>query len=156
VHLFIFYWAILSVITPPVCLAAYVAAGISGAHWLPTGVTAWRLGIAAFIVPFMFAFNPHLLLQGDLLPVIVAVITSFIGVGCLAAGAMGYLLLNLNIVQRIILIFGALCLINPKYMTDILGLSAAALVVIWQISVSRKQKSSVSEQSTAIPNETQT
>ena len=155
VHLFIFYWAILSVITPPVCLAAYVAAGISGAHWLPTGITAWRLGIAAFIVPFMFAFNPALLLQGDLLLVIVAAMTSLVGVACLAAGAMGYLLSNLNIVQRIVLILGALCLIQPKYVTDILGLAAAALVVIWQILWSRKHTSSAPEQSTTIPTETQ-
>lgn len=150
VHLFIFYWAILSVITPPVCLAAYVAAGISGAHWLPTGIAAWRLGIAAFIVPFMFAYNPLLLLQGDTLPVIVAVITSLIGVGCLAAGVMGYLLSNLKIIQRVILILGSLCLIHPKYMTDLFGFGAAVVVVIWQILWPNKQKSSVSEQSAEV------
>jgi len=144
VHLFIFYWAILSVITPPVCLAAYVAAGISGAKWLPTGIEAWRLGIAAFIVPFMFAFNPRLLLQGDFLPVVIAVFTSFIGVGCLAAGAMGYLLSNLNIVQRIILILGAVLLIQPKYLTDTVGIGAAVLVLIWQILRPYK-KSRISE-----------
>lgn len=137
-HLFIFYWAILSVITPPVCLAAYVAAGISGAHWFPTGLTAFRLGIAAYIVPFMFVLNPLLLLQGDILSVFLAAVTAIIGVGCLAAGAAGFLLRNANILQRIILIASSLLLIHPSYVTDIIGIGAAALVVIWQLVLTRR------------------
>jgi TRAP transporter 4TM/12TM fusion protein len=139
-HLFIFYWSILSVITPPVCLAAYVAAGISGAHWLPTGWMAMRLGIAAYIVPFMFAFNPQLLLKGEFFEIMQVVITSIIGVCCLAAGMEGYLLTDANILQRIILLISALSLIDPGVMTDIVGIGGAFLVVVWQIFLARRVK----------------
>lgn len=90
-HLFVFYYAILSVITPPVCMAAFSGAAIADAPPMKTGFTSSQLGIVAFIIPFMFVYEPALLLQGSPVQVVQAVITAIIGVVGLAAGMQGWL-----------------------------------------------------------------
>ena len=88
-HMFVLYYAILSEITPPVCLSAYAGASIAGANAMQTGWRAFRLGIVAYIIPFIFVFQPALLLTGEFSHVAQALVTSFIGVITLAGGIAG-------------------------------------------------------------------
>lgn len=92
VHLFILYWAMLSFITPPVALGAYAAASIAGAKPIQTGFAAMRLGSVIYFIPFLFMLDTGLLMQGDLLSIIVAVLRAVLAVGLVTAGLQGYLL----------------------------------------------------------------
>jgi TRAP transporter 4TM/12TM fusion protein len=130
-HLFVFYFAIISAITPPVCAAVYVAAAIARADWVRTGFLATKLGLAGFIAPYMFVYSPALLLQGSWAEVTWATVTSCVGVIALAAGSMGFFLRPAGWLERIALIAAALLLIKPGVYTDAAGalLLAAVLVV---------------------------
>jgi TRAP transporter 4TM/12TM fusion protein len=90
-HLFLFYFGMLSMITPPVCLATYAAASIGGADFMRTGWTGMRLGIVAYVVPFVFAFHPALLMRGPLPEIVLATATAALGVALLAIGCAGHL-----------------------------------------------------------------
>src|SRR5690606_34617077 len=98
-HMFTFYFAILSAITPPVALAVYAANGLSNAGLWETGLAALKLGATGYIVPFMFVFGPALLMVGEPLWIATSAVTATIGVACLAAGLSGYLLAPLNMVM---------------------------------------------------------
>jgi len=140
-HFFIFYFAIISAITPPVALAAYAAAGISGADPLKTGITACRLGIAAFIVPYMFVYAPQLLLVGSTVKIIMATVSSMLGVVALAGSAVGWFYKRATTFERILLMAGALSLIKPGIYTDIAGLALLAVVVAMQMMIQREPSS---------------
>ncbi len=129
-HMFAFYFAILSAITPPVALAVYAANGISGAGLWDTGVAALKLGATGYIVPFMFVFGPSLLLIGEPLTVLLTAATALIGVTCLASGLSGYLVAPLALWQRIGLIAAALTLIKPGLATDAIGLALAISILV--------------------------
>jgi TRAP transporter 4TM/12TM fusion protein len=131
-HLFVFYFAILSAITPPVALAVYAACGISRSSLWESGWAAVKLGATGYIVPFMFAFSPALLLIGPWPEVSVATLTALIGVTCLAGSLHSYFLGPANVWQRAALLLAAVCLIKPGWVTDIVGGSALALVLITQ------------------------
>lgn len=143
-HLFAFYFANVANITPPVALAAYTAAGLSGASPMKTGYRAFKLGIAAYIVPFMFALNSALLLDMSLgVAVIVqAVATGFIGIFCLAAAAEGYMMTQLKIWQRTALVAAAVLMVNTGTVTDLAGiiLAGVTLVPVWLSQERRKIK----------------
>jgi len=121
-HLFVFYFGIISAITPPVAGAAYAASPIAGVEPMKIGFTACRLGIAAFIVPYMWIYGPELLLIGEAGNLILVVITSTIGVMACACAIQGYGLVRLNIFERGLLALAALLLIKPGWLTDVLGL----------------------------------
>lgn len=127
-HLFIFYFGIISAITPPVALASIVAAGIAQERVWPTSVTAFRLGIAAFILPFMFVYNPALILEGSLADVVLSIITAVTGVYALSAGLQRYFVAPLGIWSSSIAVVGALLLITPGLVTDAIG--AGVLLVL--------------------------
>lgn len=112
-HMFLFYFGCLSFITPPVCVAAYIAAGISGGDPWRTGLRAVRLGSAAFLVPWAFIFNPGILMLGS--PVEIALAFFFIALGAILVGVAfeGYLLADLKIWERILLALLGLCLFVP-------------------------------------------
>ncbi|MCW5750956.1 MAG: TRAP transporter permease, partial [Alphaproteobacteria bacterium] len=112
-HLFVFYFAILSAITPPVALAVYAACGISQARLWDTGWAAVKLGATGYIIPFMFAFAPSLLLIGHWSVVGLTVVTAVTGVVCLAAALQGYLFRTAPIWQRVVLGGAAITLIKP-------------------------------------------
>lgn len=131
-HLFIFYFAIISNITPPVALAAFAAAGIAGSEPMKTGLTAIRLGIAAFIVPYMFIYGPELLLIGGTVDIILAVITAIIGIMGIGAATEGWLLKKVTIFERILLIAGSLCMVHPNFVTDLAGLVILVSVYLIQ------------------------
>ena len=121
-HFFVFYFGVAALITPPVCPTSYIAAGIAGAPPMRTGLTAARLAIAGFIVPFIFVFQPALLMEGTATDIIFAAATTFIATIALAGGLAGYMFGNLNILWRIILLTGAaLVVYYPPGVTPIFG-----------------------------------
>lgn len=139
-HFFIFYFAIISAITPPVALAAYAAAGISGADPLKTAVTACRLGLAAFIVPYMFVFAPQLLLVGSTSEIVIAIFSSMVGVVALASSVVGWFIKRANAVDRVLLMVAALTLIKAGVTTDLIGLGILILVTLMQILLKERKK----------------
>ena len=112
-HLFVFYFGMLNAITPPVALAAYTGASIAGSNPTQTGLTAVRLGLAGFIVPFMFAFGPSLLLIGTISEIVLDTITALIGVYFLAIALEGFSE-HLSLFKRVCLTGAALLLIYPN------------------------------------------
>jgi TRAP-type uncharacterized transport system fused permease subunit len=134
--MFIFYFGVLANVTPPVAIAAYTGAGIAGADPMRTGFIAWRLALAGFILPFMWVYNPALLLIGSPGTVAVAVVTAMVGIGSLAAAVQGYLFgLRAPWYLRLLLFAGALGLIKPGTTTDLLGLGLVALAVVLRFTL---------------------
>ena len=132
-HMFVFYYAILSAITPPVAMAVYAANGISRAGLWDSGLSALKLGATGYIVPFMFVFGPALLLIGPWTTVALTVVTAVTGVVCLAAGLTGYLMGVAAPWQRILLVSAALVLIKPGLASDAVGLICLGLVLASQL-----------------------
>ena len=140
-HFFVFYFGIVADITPPVALAAYAGSAIAKGNPMKTGITATRLAIAAFIIPFIFAYSREILFIGDNIlwyDIVLIVITATIGMIGVAAGLSGYLLKNMNIFERLLTIAGGLCLIIPGIMTDVIGLGLIGIVVLMQLFLQRK------------------
>ncbi len=131
-HLFVFYFAIISAITPPVAMAVYAAAGISGSNIWKTGLAAMKAGATGFIVPFMFVYGPSLLLIGSPTSIITTIISASIGVILLSAGLMGWLLKEATLLERAMLVAGAICLIKPGLWTDLVGLGLLTAVILLQ------------------------
>ncbi|MBI1396589.1 MAG: TRAP transporter fused permease subunit [Betaproteobacteria bacterium] len=131
-HMFVFYFAILSAITPPVALAVYAANGISRAALWESSWAALRLGATGYIVPFMFVFGPALLMIGSPARITLAAVTAIVGVVCLAGGLSGYFLRNATMWQRVLLVGAAFALIKPGVATDIAGAIMIALVIASQ------------------------
>ena len=121
-HLFVFYFAILSVITPPVAISLYAANGLSGAGLWESGIAAIKLAATGYIIPFMFVFGPSLLLIGYWGNVAWSVLTAGLGVICLASSLHGYLLLPINVYFRSILFCSAIALMRPGIESDLVGL----------------------------------
>jgi TRAP transporter 4TM/12TM fusion protein len=140
-HIFVFYFAVVSAITPPVALASYAAAGISGANAIGTSVASFKVGIAAFIVPFMVFYNPALLLDGGTFEVARAVVTAVAGIFLLSAGVQGWLAGGRTpVLAQIALIAAALFLIEGALVSDAAGLALAAGAVAWQRLVRARRK----------------
>lgn len=137
-HLFVFYFGIISTITPPVALTAFAAAGIGDANPTKVGGTAFAYGIAAYIVPYMFVFSPSLLMEGDVIGIFIAIITSLFGVYVISSGVVGYFKCNLKLYERIIMFISGIMLVKPGIYTDIAGLMLFFIIVI--ISKKRSQK----------------
>jgi TRAP transporter 4TM/12TM fusion protein len=130
-HMFVFYFACLSAITPPVALAAFAGAGVAKAKPMEVAFTSVKLGIAAFIVPFMFAYNPTLLLKGSILEIIISTITSLIGTFALASAVQGWLLGDrINMLLRALLLSSSIILIKSGLVSDIIGLVIIAVVIV--------------------------
>ncbi|PWJ15904.1 TRAP transporter permease [Jannaschia seohaensis] len=125
-HFFVFYFAVVSAITPPVALASYAAAGISGANPMETSVASFKIGIAAFIVPFMFFYNSAILMDGTWFEVIRAAITATFGVFLLSAGVQGWFIGGRPAwFLRVGLIAAALFMIEGGLISDLVGLGLA-------------------------------
>jgi len=136
--MFAFYFAILSAITPPVALAVFAAAGLAKANMWATGWAAMRAAAPAYIVPFMFVYEPALLLIGDWTTSLHATASALFGVILLLAGLFGYLLRPATWWQRALLIAAALLLIQPGWVSDGVGFALAALVGGVQVANSRR------------------
>ncbi len=128
-HLFVFYFACLSAITPPVALAAYAGAGIAKCSPMTTAVEACKLGFAGFMVPFAFCYNPAMMMQGNVAEILSVFISAFIGVSIMSAGFQGWLLWKLHLLERIIFICAGLLMFIPGTLTDITGLAIAIVLI---------------------------
>jgi TRAP transporter 4TM/12TM fusion protein len=142
-HFFIFYFAWLSAITPPVAIASYAAAGLADANPNSTGWEAFKLGLAAFIVPYMLVFSNALLLIGSTGTIIQSTITAIIGVIIFGMGIGGWVVHNANMTVRIVTVIASLLMIDQGLMTDIIGLALFAVVVILQKFVFKDKKPTV-------------
>jgi TRAP-type uncharacterized transport system fused permease subunit len=139
-HMFAFYFAILSAITPPVALAVYAASGLAKSDIWKTGWAAVKVGAAGFVVPFMFAYEPALLMIGDWPTIGWRFVLSCVGIGMLAAGLHGYLLRAMPYWERGIAIIAALLLVAPELMTDMIGLALMAGLLAFQYMGQRVAK----------------
>ncbi len=142
-HMFVFYFGIVADITPPVALAAYAGSAIAKSNPMKTGVTATRLAITAFIVPYIFAFSPEMLIIGADKPwyeIVLLVITAVIGIFMISAGMEGYLLKNMPWWQRIMALAGGLCMVIPGIVTDAAGVALIVLLVIIQKFTGKKEE----------------
>ncbi|MBI3078839.1 MAG: TRAP transporter permease [Deltaproteobacteria bacterium] len=126
-HMFVFYFAIISAITPPVAMAVYAAAGIGGANIWKTGLAAVRIGATGFVVPYMFVFGPPLLSIGQPLEIALAFATACFGVTALAMGLQGWMLQRVTVPERLLLLAAAVALIKPGWVTDLAGLALLGL-----------------------------
>ncbi len=138
-HFFVFYFGIVADITPPVALAAYAGSAIAKAPPMKTAFNATRLAIAAFIVPYILAFNPAMLfIETNVVQVIQICVTSLFGIFGIAASLNGFLFGKLNPVFRVLLIAGGLCMMDPGAMTDIVGMVLVIGTTLWQYISSKK------------------
>lgn len=137
-HFFVFYFGVVAVITPPVCPASYVAAGIANAPPMKTALAGCRVGIAAFIAPFIFAYHPGLLMIGPVTDIIWAFFISLVSVFAMAGGLGGYLLKPLNRWERALAIGSSLLIIAPELITTIVGIVITLLMCAYQLLWHRK------------------
>lgn len=129
-HLFVFYYACLSAITPPVALAAYAAAGISGGTPMRTGLEACKVGFAGFIVPFMFVYNSAMMANGNFGEILWCAVTGLIGVMSMSAGFQGWFFQKLNMVERVLILVGGLAMVIPETYTDAIGIVVVAVFFV--------------------------
>ena len=149
-HLFLFYFGMVSLITPPDCLPVYIAASIARANFWQTGWTAMRLGIAAYIVPFIFALHPALIFIGTAREIVAAIITAAIGVVMLSAGCAGYLFRALTWTKRSLLWLASLLLLLPStnnflVFADFAGFALGAAIIVWEWVHRRARLQTVAE-----------
>jgi len=145
-HFFVFYFGIVADITPPVALAAYAGAAISGGNPFRTGVIATRLAITAFIIPYMFVLNPSMLLiNASFVQVITFIATSLIGMFAISGGLEGFMKKRMSLWQRILAVVGGVLMIDPNLFTDAIGIVIIAIIVILQYFVKDEKKQTAPE-----------
>ena len=146
-NMFVFYFGIVADITPPVALAAYAGSAIAKAPPMKTAFNAPRLAIAAFIIPYIFAFNNEMIFVGDdvtVLSVATITISATLGMLSIASGLMGYLIHDLKWISRIALIAGGLLMIIPGTVSDIAGFAVLAAIFVLQTIENKKEKKAAS------------
>lgn len=137
-HLFVLYFGVLALITPPIGAAFYITAGIANANAQKTGLTAVKLGIAGYIVPFMFVYNESLLLMGSVFNIVVSILTTLLATFVLAAVAQGYLIYKLNWASRLLLLISVFLFIDMAIITDLIGTIILTAFYINQFITKRK------------------
>ena len=138
-HMFIFMFSCIGALTPPVAITAYTAAALAKSDPNKTGFRAFRMGLVAYIIPFIFLLDPTILMQGETSSIIMALITSIIGIFCLAGAVEGYIFRFWGVVPRILLGGAALLLIDPGMTTDLIGLGLLAAAIIIDV-ITKKAK----------------
>lgn len=140
-YMFVFYFGIVADITPPVALAAYAGSAIAGSNPMKTGVNASKLAIAAFIIPYVFALNPALLLVNTAWYEVIEIFaTSMIGMFGLSAALEGYLFRKLNVIFRILCAVGGILLISPTLLTDVIGIAVIGGIFAFEFFAAKSQK----------------
>lgn len=140
-HLFIFYFGIIGMITPPVCIGAFIGASIAGAPPFKTGFESMRLAIPVYLIAFAFALDPALILQGPTSHVAVSVITALLGVTLLCFGVSGFTYIkSAALWERILLVLCGIGMIYPDWQTDIICFVIAAGIIFMQILRVRGEK----------------
>lgn len=131
-HMFVFFFGILADITPPVCLAAYAGAGIAAANPMRAGVTALRIAIAGFLIPYVFILEPALLLQGSVTELLTALVTLILGMVGVSAGLAGYFFGSTNVIERLLLVASGIALVYPSLWISVAGLAGLVVIAIEQ------------------------
>ncbi|WP_353476098.1 TRAP transporter permease (plasmid) [Salipiger sp. H15] len=131
-HFFIFYFAVMSAITPPVALAAYAGAALAQSDPMKTSVESFRIGLAAFVVPYMFFFSDSLLMQGDWFDTIHVTISALLGIYLLSGGIIGWYFGRIGWIPRLLLIGGALAMLDAGWLSDLIGLGIGLALYLWQ------------------------
>ena len=140
-HFFVFYFGIVADITPPVALAAYAGSAIAKADPMKTGFNATKLAIAAFIVPYIFAMNPSMLfIETTAFEVVQIAISSVAGLFGVASALNGFLYRPVNLVFRVLLVAGGLCMMIPGTVTDLIGVVIVAAIVLFQRASAKREK----------------
>lgn len=140
-HFFVFYFGIVADITPPVALAAYAGSAIAKSNPMKTGINATKLAIGAFIVPYIFCLNPAMLfIDTTAVTVIQIIITSLIGIFGVASAMNGYLFRMMSWPARIIICVAGLMMMDPKIITDVVGIALLAAVVAWQYIGAKRRR----------------
>jgi TRAP transporter 4TM/12TM fusion protein len=137
-HLFIFYFACLSALTPPVALASFAAAAIANAKTWEVGWQGMRFAIAGFLIPYMFVLGPAMVLEGTPFEIVMVVITGTIGVIALAGSVQNWLLTRCLVWERVALFIAAITLIKPGWITDLIGAAIMALIIVLQLARRKK------------------
>lgn len=130
-NMFVFYYGIMAQITPPVCVASYTAAGIADGNAMKTGVKGFLFSMVGFMVPFVFVYNPAILLQGTAVEIAIGAGMLLVGTFFLATVVSGYFSTEMSVLERVLLFAAAICLITPETMTSVVGvvLGVAMLVL---------------------------
>jgi TRAP transporter 4TM/12TM fusion protein len=138
-HMFIFYYAVISAITPPVALASFAAAALAQSNPWKTSFESMRYGIAAFVVPFFFVYQPELLMRGDTIDVVRIFVSACLGIYFLALASEGWMRGALNPVQRLLLVVAAFGLIHGGIWTDVAGLAIGGSLYLWRWFAGRSE-----------------
>ena len=140
-HMFIFYFGCISSITPPVALAAYAGAGLAGCDPNKTGYKAFRLAFCSFLMPYLFVYNPVLLMEGGVLDILWSLVTALIGAYLLASGFEGFFFRwSLKWFERPLMILGAVMLIVPGMVTDLVGIAIIVVEFVTEFMFKRSEK----------------
>jgi TRAP-type uncharacterized transport system fused permease subunit len=131
-HMFILYFGMMSMVTPPDAMAAYAGAVIAGADMMKSAFTAWVFSLSGYLLPFMFALNPALLMIGPAHEIVLAALTGTLGVMALGAAVAGHVRAPLKLWERTALFAAAGALIHPGFVTDAIGLAFLAIVAVRQ------------------------
>ena len=142
-NMFIFYYGIMAQITPPVCVASYTAAGIAGADAMKTGWTGFTFAMVGFLVPFVFVYNPAILLQGTIVEIVLAALQLFAGTFFLAIVVAGYFKRNLKVYERVVLFIAAMLLILPEIITSIVGMVMGISFLILDAKQAKKNQANI-------------
>jgi TRAP-type uncharacterized transport system fused permease subunit len=147
-HLFVFYFACLSMVTPPVALAAYAAAGLAGSSVWETGWVAFGMSLPSFIVAYGFIYNQGLILNAPLVQMLAVTVTAAVGTVALAGAVVRFLVTGTTRVERALLFVAAPLLIVPEFYTDLVGLLVLLAVVVRQVTRVRAARR---QSATALP-----
>lgn len=137
-HMFVFYMAIISAVTPPVATGAYAAAGISGGSPWKTGILAFRLDLAGFLIPFLIAYAPALVLEGSIAETISVFVSALIGLFFISVAFEGFMLTKVSLPFRLLAFAGGACMVIPGTVTDMIGLASFIFVCLTQRSALKK------------------
>lgn len=137
-NMFVFYYGIMAQITPPVCVASYTAAGIADANAMKTGIKGFLFSMVGFMVPFVFVYNPAILLEGAAMEIVLGAAMLLVGTFFLATVVSGYFSVELSVAERVLLFVAAICLISPEIITSVIGVVLGAALLVW--NTARKKK----------------
>ncbi|SBV99339.1 TRAP transporter, 4TM/12TM fusion protein [uncultured delta proteobacterium] len=144
-HMFVFYFGIISAITPPVALAAYVAAGIADDKPMQVGVEACLLALPAFLLPYIFVYHPGLLMVGTWTEIVPVVISSIVGSFLCAVAVQGYMFTRIRPWERLLIFGCSLCALTPEPITDVIGLGGAGVLLFIFYSRAKREKAAIAD-----------
>ncbi|MBR1919403.1 MAG: TRAP transporter fused permease subunit [Spirochaetales bacterium] len=134
-HLFVMYYACLSAITPPVCVAVFMASGLAKAKWIRVGGLSCMIALPAFIIPFTFCYNPALILSGPIVNIIFAIVTAIVGVVFIDIAITGYFRRDVSMLTRVVLIAAGAMMVLPSYIFSVMGLAVGVLIFFVEFKI---------------------